>query len=147
MNLGGALWDFDENDFDEKLLERLGSPVCHEILLIRDINILPDFRGYFIGYGAIEDLRWNFCPSEGVLALNVSPSQFHSEYVKAHPELGLEELTQSEAMAKSKLAKYFERFGFIKHNRKTDLMLYSSVMKQPNIFELGYAGYFELPSK
>jgi Domain of unknown function (DUF4062) len=145
MDLGFAIYDFKENDVKKEVKDVLGDDVYQsDILIIHQIYVAPLYRGRAVGYGALEDLIWNFGAGCGLIALYASPPQLFEISEDEKNKLRLKGFPENEGLARSKLTAYFEKFGFKRLNKKSDLMLSDTTHIKPDVFKLGYQSYIEI---
>ena len=87
-----------------------------DILVIRQLEILPDYRGMGLGEKMLKLLLFHFKYSCGMLIFTVEPSQFASvsrrfDCGPVEP-LALNAFTDDEELAYLKLKNYFSKMGF-----------------------------------
>ena len=105
------IWDFDESDFVEVLLE---DNFHQSIIVIKDIKILPQYRGKGYGERALLEVVRRFAWM-GVIVLKAFPKQLEpKDYWKK--EMKLELMEQDKRKAKAKLYKLYRKCGF-KHTK------------------------------
>lgn len=147
MDLGFAIYDFEESDFNKNVVSAVGDDLfSNNILRIDRLVVFPHFRGKFIGYGALEDIVFNFASGLGVglVVIDAIPMQFWSVDDEYRRKYGIDELSRNEQVSKAKLCNYFQRFGFVNLNRKSEFLIFSPARRKPNIFEIGYSDYISV---
>lgn len=116
MDIGSEILDFEQADFNKAINEKYNyDSLGSDVLILSRIEILPEYRGRYIGKRAIKDLCNNFISGCGLFALKCSPIQ-HEFNIGANDDpftksMHYEELEKNERKAYKKLSEYYSSMG------------------------------------
>ncbi len=135
------IYESNGTELSEKLQKELNYDVfgCNLLMLDR-LEILPQYRGQYLGLIIMRRLIQRFSSGAGVIAIKPFPLQFEhkpssEEEHRWRKELKLSILSKNEGYATQKLQKYYSKLGFIKM-KGTPFMLKSTAFRLPTIEEL-----------
>lgn len=127
--------DTDSEEFDDRILQHydnlvLGANIC----LIKNIQVLPKYRGFQIGIKALRDLLFHYASSCALFIVQPYPLQFEtSEGVRQNHLLELEKLEKDEEKATLKLMAYYQKLGFEAIEGIGDLLFHNPALHNSNL--------------
>jgi len=116
----GEYIDLYEHLFDGEelipVIQKNYESFCLNLLYIRRIELLPNWRGKGLGRKLLKDIILRFDGCCGVVVLNAQPLQFKTELLDSttlwHQQLLLGSLSLSSELARQKLDTFFKSVGF-----------------------------------
>ena len=120
LELGETIFDFSTNDFHDTVSEYFRDSIGEDILLLKAIEILPDFRGRGLGKQLIKDIYIRFRHSCSMVALKAFPMQCEGcengadyEYENDwQRKMGYGNMNRDLEKNSYKLYAYYQKLGF-----------------------------------
>ncbi len=116
----GPIFESEEHDFNNHLLELFGHDVFGSNLLILDrLEILPQYRGKKIGLIVLRHAITRFSSGAAIVAMKPFPLQFEVKpsgetQKKWHDRMKLVQMQTDQEVATNTLCNYYSKLGFIK---------------------------------
>lgn len=87
LDLGSVIYDFERDDFNQELNEKFNNNLTDpDVLFLKSIEILPDFRGNKVGYRFIKDFILNFGQDCSLVVIDKEPfyvqTNFKEKYIE-----------------------------------------------------------------
>lgn len=113
--LGKLIYDYKASEFNQKVREFYkDSLVSSGVLILQDIEILPNYRGKDIGAYAIKDLFNNFSQDTALFVTDIYPNQFADGIPKDewYQTMRYDRFNTDFDKSFHKLNDYFHKMGF-----------------------------------
>ncbi|GAB3753043.1 GNAT family N-acetyltransferase [Spirosoma pomorum] len=134
VNLYEEVYD-EHGEFQKPLIDTF-EPLNDNLLYIRRLELLPEWRGRGIGQKVLKDIIWRFDSCCGMVVLKAFPLQFEAGILTNTSlwtqQLMLSSFTQNTSMAQRKLFAFYKSIGF-KRVPKSDLHYLSMFHTNPKL--------------
>lgn len=106
------LWDIENVDFDQRIIDIWDDLIDRDILILRSVEILPEFRGFGLGRCVVKDAYNNFSSGCALFVSDCDPLQFHEPQDDFQRDMKYETFTQDEELAHFKVMAFLKSVGF-----------------------------------
>jgi hypothetical protein len=114
-SFGKHLFDFDTHKMIPESFKMFNSKNGSDILLLDNLELLPEVRGTGLGHFMIKDIYARFSSGCQMMILNAKSSVLISEHDHWTKSLALEKLAKDPEFDKYKLFAYCQKLGFQNH--------------------------------